>query len=56
MSNGKRVKVRGRFLKGCWSSDGTILVKDNEDEIHRITAETDLDDYTTAREPDPPKD
>ena len=51
-----RVKVRGRFLKGCWSSDGTILVKDNGDEIHRITAETDLDDFTTAREPDPPKD
>lgn len=51
-----RVKVKGRYLKGCWSSDGTILVKDNEDKIHRITSEDDLVDFTTAREPDPPRD
>lgn len=51
-----RVKVRGRYLKGCWSSDGTILVKDNGDVIHRITAESDLDDFITAREPDPPRE
>ena len=25
-------------LKGCWSSDGTILVKDNDDKVHRITS------------------
>ena len=51
-----RVKVKGRYLKGCWSSDGTILVKDNEDKIHRIMSNDDLADFTTAREPDPPRD
>ena len=51
-----RVKVRGRFLKGCWSSDGVILVKDNEDNLHRITSDDDLDEFSTAREPDPPMD
>lgn len=48
-----RVRVKSKFLKGAWSSDGTILVKDNADVVHRISCEADLSGFNTARE-DPP--
>ena len=44
-----RGKVKGTFLLGAWSSDGVILVKDNEGRVHRITSEGDLIDFNTPR-------
>ena len=37
-----RKLFKSNKLKGCWSSDGTILVKDNDDKVHRITSLNDL--------------
>lgn len=45
-----RVRVKSLCLKGAWSSDGTILVKDNSDNIHRITSEADLIGFNAPRE------
>ena len=44
-----RGKVKGTLLLGAWSSDGVILVKDNEGRVHRITSEGDLIDFNTPR-------
>lgn len=44
--NGYLYEARKLFkrgeLKGAWSSDGTILIKDNLDEVHRISSLNDL--------------
>lgn len=45
-----RIRVRSLCLKGAWSSDGMILVKDNSDNIHRITSEADLIGFNVPRE------
>ena len=37
-----RMKVKSKCLKGAWSADGTILIKDNGDEVLRITSESGL--------------
>ena len=37
-----RKLVKRKLLKGSWSSDGTILVKDNEDYVHRVSSVNDL--------------
>ena len=47
-----RMKVKSRCLKGAWSSDGTILIKENDDEVVRVTCESDLSGYNTPREED----
>lgn len=37
-----RLLVKSKSLKGAWSSDGTILIKDNADRVHRVTSHSDL--------------
>ena len=37
-----RKLVKRDMLKGAWSSDGTILVKDNSDDVHRVSSLNDL--------------
>ncbi|MEW8545707.1 MAG: hypothetical protein AB2693_19470 [Candidatus Thiodiazotropha sp.] len=37
-----RVLMKSGRLKGAWSSDGTILIKTNDDSVHRVTTLTDL--------------
>ena len=37
-----RKLLKSSKLKGAWSSDGTILVKDNGDKVHRINSLNDL--------------
>ena len=37
-----RKLFKSKNLKGAWSSDGTILVKDNGDNVHRIMSLNDL--------------
>ena len=37
-----RKLFKSKKLKGAWSSDGTILVKDNSDKVHRIMSLDDL--------------
>lgn len=37
-----RKMVKSNLIKSAWSSDGNILVRDSEDERHRITTESDL--------------
>ena len=37
-----RKLVKADSLQGAWSSDGTILIKDNDDGVHRVSALTDL--------------
>ena len=37
-----RKMVKTKLLKSAWSSDGNILVRDGEEEKHRITSESDL--------------
>lgn len=37
-----RTLVKSERLKGAWSSDGTVLIKDTEDNVHRVTSLTDL--------------
>ena len=31
-----------KFVQGAWTSDGNILVKDNSDDVHRISSLSDL--------------
>lgn len=45
-----RQKVKAKCLKGAWSSDGTVLIKDNNDLVHKITAESDLVSYSGPRD------
>lgn len=40
-----RKLYKSEHLKGAWSADGNILVKDNTDDIHRITGVSDLDKF-----------
>ena len=51
-----RMKVKSLCLKGAWSADGTLLIKDNDDEVLRITSESDLSEYNTPREEVPNDD
>ena len=37
-----RALVKSGHLKGAWSSDGTILIKSNDDSVRRVTSLTDL--------------
>ena len=37
-----RLLVKSQRLNGAWSSDGTILIKDNNDRVHRINSLNDL--------------
>lgn len=37
-----RKLFKSKNLKGAWSSDGTVLVKDNADKVHRIMSLNDL--------------
>ena len=37
-----RLLVKYKILKGAWSSDGTVLIKDNAEKVHRVTSLTDL--------------
>ena len=48
-----RKLVKRDLLKGAWSSDGTILIKDNKDDVFRITSLTDLIPFGYT--PPPPK-
>ncbi len=41
LCNGKFAKLRG-----AWTSDGVILVKDNHETIHRIVSQSDLNTFT----------
>jgi len=38
----KLTKTKPKRLDSAWSSDGTVLVKDNSNTVHRIQSETDL--------------
>jgi len=51
-----RKLVREERLEGAWSSDGTILIKDNKDGVHRINTAADLalhDKYERRPRPRP---
>ena len=37
-----RKMVKSKLMKSAWSSDGNVLVRDNDDDKHRITCVTDL--------------
>ena len=37
-----RKLIKADSLQGAWSSDGTILIKDNDDGVHRVSALTAL--------------
>ena len=43
----KLVKER-RLLLGAWSSNGSVLIKDNADDVHRIMKEADLSPFVNA--------
>ena len=40
-----RLMVKSDRLKGAWSTDGTILIKDNTGNVHRINSLNDLVPY-----------
>ena len=44
LSKARRM-VKNKHISSAWTSDGTILVRDKEDRIHRIQTETDLSNY-----------
>lgn len=37
-----RIMVKASLMKSSWSSDGTILVRDHADAVHRIISDSDL--------------
>ena len=45
-----RQKVKAKCLKGAWFSDETVLIKENNDLVHKITAESDLASYSGPRD------
>lgn len=40
-----RTLFKSKLIKGSWSSDGTVLIKDNQDRVHRISCSSDLDPF-----------
>lgn len=40
-----RTLFKSKQIEGAWSSDGTILIKDNTDNVHRIISSSDLDPF-----------
>ncbi|XP_053403114.1 uncharacterized protein LOC128558246 [Mercenaria mercenaria] len=40
-----RVLVKRKKLNSCWTSDGVVLVKDNYENIHRVTSSDDLANF-----------
>lgn len=44
-----RKLFRSSLVKGAWSSDGTILVRDRSDRIHRINSLSDLNVFAASR-------
>ena len=40
-----RKLVKERRLLSAWSSNGTILIRDNDDNVHKISMESSLDQY-----------
>ena len=44
LSKARRM-VKNKHISSAWTSDGTILVRDKLDRIHRIQTETDLSNY-----------
>lgn len=43
--------LKSAVVKGAWSADGTILVKDHSDRVHRINGLSDLEVFTARRVP-----
>lgn len=43
-----RKLVRERRVLGAWSSNGTVLIKDNTENVHKIMRETDLSPFVNA--------
>ena len=43
-----RKLVRERRILGAWSSNGTVLIKDNTENVHKILKETDLSPFVDA--------
>ena len=43
-----RKLVRERRILGAWSSNGTVLIKDNIENVHKIMKETDLSPFVDA--------
>ncbi|MEW8548099.1 MAG: hypothetical protein AB2693_31740 [Candidatus Thiodiazotropha sp.] len=46
-----RKLFKSSVVKGAWSSDGTILVRDRSDRVHRINALSDLDVFVAHQVP-----
>lgn len=44
-----RCKVKDKQLLGAWTHDGTILVKDHDNRVHRITSSSELDQVVVQR-------
>ena len=44
-----RKLLKSAVVKGAWSADGTILVKDHSDRVHRINGLSDLEVFTARR-------
>ena len=36
---------KSKLIKGSWSSDGIVLIKDNQDRVHRVSCTSDLDPF-----------
>ena len=48
-----RKLVKERRILGAWSSNGTVLVRDNNDGVHRLMKEADLSAFLNARPRNP---
>ena len=40
-----RTLFKSKLIKGSWSSDGIVLIKDNQDRVHRVSCTSDLDPF-----------
>lgn len=43
-----RVKVKGSYLKGAWSTDGRLFIKDFNDKVHRLKNVQDISEHSSA--------
>ena len=41
--------VKSHRIRSAWSSDGTILIRDNDDRVHRILTENDISEFNNPK-------
>ena len=42
-----RMKVKGYFLKGAWSADGRLFIKDHSDKVHKLTSSDVISEFAS---------